>query len=202
MRALLALMTAAKALSTVHEWFATTEQKSQEVGFRLEMADLWATGEAAASLGFFAARLSDKLDEAEHPSSSDAKLAALFSPAAKLFSSSSIPKCLQQMAKWDEYSVQDANDMRTRLVDAQIEDMYMGPAALQRRLVSAAMTDIHFLAEFRSGLGRSMRLQHACREPVCAVLPRECGSGNGPWSNCGSKSMHAASGFFAMHVRA
>jgi len=153
MRALLALMTAAKALSTVHEWFATTEQKSQEVGFRLEMADLWATGEAAASLGFFAARLSDKLDEAEHPSSSDAKLAALFSPAAKLFSSSSIPKCLQQMAKWDEYSVQDANDMRTRLVDAQIEDMYMGPAALQRRLVSAAMTDTHFLAEFQKWTG-------------------------------------------------
>jgi hypothetical protein len=157
MRALLALMTAAKALSTVHEWFATTEQKSQEVGFRLEMADLWATGEAAASLGFFAARLSDKLDEAEHPSSSDAKLAALFSPAAKLFSSSSIPKCLQQMAKWDEYSVQDANDMRTRLVDAQIEDMYMGPAALQRRLVSAAMTDTHFLAGMRS-LAEGMRL--------------------------------------------
>jgi hypothetical protein len=153
MRALLGLMTAAKALSTVQEWFASTEQKSQEAEFRLEMADLWATGEAAASLGFLAARHSDKLYEAEHPSSADAKLAALFSPAAKLFSSSRIPKCLQQVAARDELGAQDANDLHSRLVDAQIEDMYMGPAALQRRLVSAAMTDTHFLAEFQKWTG-------------------------------------------------
>ena len=43
----------------------------------LELVDRPETGEAAAALGFFAARLSDKLDEAEHPSSSDAKLAAI-----------------------------------------------------------------------------------------------------------------------------
>jgi len=153
MRALLALMTAAKALSTVQEWFASTVQKSQDAEFRLSMADLWATGEAAASLGFLAARFSDKLDVAEHRFNADVKLAALLSPAAKLFSSSSIPKCLQQMAAWDEYSAQNANDLHTRLVDAQIEDMYMGPAALQRRLVSAAMTDTHFLAEFQKWTG-------------------------------------------------
>jgi hypothetical protein len=153
MRALLALMTAAKALSTVQEWFASTVQKSQDAEFRLSMADLWATGEAAASLGFLAARFSDKLDVAEHRFNADVKLAALLSPAAKLFSSSSIPKCLQQMAAWDEYSAQNANDLHTRLVDAQIEDMYMGPAALQRRLISAAMTDTHFLAEFQKWTG-------------------------------------------------
>ena len=147
MRALLALMTAAKALSTVQEWFASTVQKSHDAEFRLSMADLWATGEAAASLGFLAARLSDKLDEAEHPSGSDANLAALFSPAAKLFSSSHIPKCLQQVAAWDECG--NAGDLHSRLVDAQIEDMYMGPAALQRRLVSVAMADAHFLSEFQ-----------------------------------------------------
>jgi hypothetical protein len=34
-------------------------------------------------------------------------------------------------------------------MDAQIEDMYMGPSALQRRMVSAAMIDTRFLAEFQ-----------------------------------------------------
>src|ERR1039458_10749216 len=97
------MMAAAKALSTVQEWFTSTEHKSQEGEFRLDMANLWAMGEAAASLGFFAARLSDKLDEAEHPSSADAKLAALFSPAAKLFSSSSVAELLRQVAAWGDY---------------------------------------------------------------------------------------------------
>jgi len=97
MRALLGLMTAAKALSTVQEWFASTEQKSQEAEFRLEMADLWATGEAAASLGFLAARHSDKLYEAEHPSSADAKLAALFS---RLQSSSAAAAFRSACSKW------------------------------------------------------------------------------------------------------
>lgn len=163
MRALLALMTAAKALSTVQEWFSSTAEKSEDAEFRLCMADLWATGEAAASLGFFAARLSDKLDEAEHPSSADAKLAALFSPAAKLFSSSRIPKCLQQVAAWNEHGAQETTDLHSRLVDAQIEDMYMGPAALQRRLVSVAMTDAHFLAEFQKWTGEIDEL--AARAP-------------------------------------
>jgi hypothetical protein len=163
MRALLALMTAAKALSTVQEWFASTAQKSKNAAFRLSMADLWAAGEAAASLGFFAACLSDKLDEAEHPSSAGAKLAALFSPAAKLFSSSRIPECLQRVAAWNEHGAQETNDLHSRLVDAQIEDMYMGPAALQRRLVSAAMIDAHFLAEFHKWTGEIDEL--AARAP-------------------------------------
>jgi hypothetical protein len=149
MRALLGLMTAAKALSTVQEWFTSTEQKSQEAEFRLDMANLWATGEAAASLGFFAARLSDELDCAQDPSTADARLAALFSPAAKLFSSSSVAELLRQVAAWGEYGALSAIDLHARMVDAQIEDMYMGPAALQRRLVSAAMTGASFLAEFK-----------------------------------------------------
>jgi hypothetical protein len=117
------------------------------------MADLWATGEAAASLGFFAARLCDELDCAEDPSIADVKLAALFSPAAKLFSSSRVAESLRQVAAWGEYSAQSTSDLRARLIDAQIEDMYMGPAALQRRLVSAAMTDARFLALFQKWTG-------------------------------------------------
>jgi hypothetical protein len=55
MRALLGLMTAAKALATVQDWFDSSGQKRGNAEFRLATADLWATGEAAASLGFCAA---------------------------------------------------------------------------------------------------------------------------------------------------
>jgi hypothetical protein len=152
MRALLALMTAAKALSTVQDGFNSSPQTSG-VEFRLGMADLWATGEAAASLGFCAARLCDELDCAENRSSADAKLAALFSPAAKLFSSSRVPESLRQAAAWGGSDAAAAIDLRACLIDAQIEDMYMGPAALQRRLVSAAMTGARFLADFQQWTG-------------------------------------------------
>ena len=144
MRALLALMTAAKALSTVRESLHGT---GRSVEFRLAMADLWATGEAAAALGFCAARLCDELDCAENPSSADARLAALFSPAAKLFSSSRVPESLRQTAAWGEFGAAGF-DLHSRLIDAQIEEMYMGPSALQRRLVSATMTGARFLADF------------------------------------------------------
>jgi hypothetical protein len=153
MRTLLALMTAAKALSTVQICLASSAQRSDSAEFRLDLADLWATGEAAASLGFFAARLNDRLDETEDRSSGDAKLAALFSPAAKLFSSSRIPECLRQAAAWGSSDSAATTDLRARLIDAQIEDMYMGPAAVQRRLVSAAMVDTRFLSEYQNWAG-------------------------------------------------
>jgi hypothetical protein len=110
------------------------------------MADLWATGEAAASLGFCAARLNDELDAAtDRPA--DAGRTELFSSAAKLFSSSHVAERLRQVAAWSERDAPIALD--GRLMDAQIEEMYMGPSALQRRMVSAAMIDARFLAEFQ-----------------------------------------------------
>jgi hypothetical protein len=160
MRALLGLMTAAKALCTVQGWFIhSCAQKSAPRGggnaeIRLALADLWATGEAAASLGFTAARLSDELDCAKNPSKADAMLAVLFSSAAKLFSGSSVPECIQQVGARGGIGAQEASvDLHSRLIDAQIEEMYMGPAALQRRLVSAAMIDARFLAEFQNWTG-------------------------------------------------
>jgi hypothetical protein len=153
MRALLGLMTAAKALSTVQACFVSSAKRCDSAEFRLDIADLWATGEAAASLGFFATRLSDRRDEAEDRSGGDAKLAALFSPAAKLFSSSRIQECLRQALAWGGSDPAATADLRGRLIDAQIEDMYMGPAAVQRRMVSAAMTDSRFLAKFQNWTG-------------------------------------------------
>ena len=153
MRALLGLMTAAKALSAVRDCFDSSAQRSDDAEFRLSMADLWATGEAAASLGFCAARLCDKLDGAKDRSGSDARLAAIFAPAAKLFSSNRIPECLRQVAAWGDSGAVATSDLHDRLIDAQIEEMYMGPSALQRRLVSAAMTDARFLAGFEQWTG-------------------------------------------------
>jgi len=148
MRALLGVMTAAKALSTVAASIDSPYRRSDGVENRLSMADLWATGEAAASLGFCVARLSDNLDRAEHPSSADAKRAALFSSAAKLFSSSRVSECLWNVSA-SSHETLTSFDLHSRLLDAQIEDMYMGPSALQRRMVSAAMTSASFLSDFQ-----------------------------------------------------
>ncbi|HME58569.1 MAG TPA: acyl-CoA dehydrogenase family protein [Terracidiphilus sp.] len=150
MRALLALMTAAKALSTVQEWFASKEQRCRDAESHLSLADLWATGEAAASLGFSAARLCDELDRAENPHGGEAGLAALYSPAAKLFSSNRVPESLRQAGLCGAPA---GFDVRAILADAQVEEMYMGPSALQRRLVSVAMTGVRFLAEFQEWTG-------------------------------------------------
>ena len=94
--------------------------------FRLEWQIYGLQARPQPRWAFLPARFSDELDEAEHPSSADAELAALFSPAAKLFSSSSITEVLAASG-CDESAHRIAIDMRTRLIDAQIEDMYMGP---------------------------------------------------------------------------
>jgi hypothetical protein len=134
------------------------------------MADLWAAGEAAASLGFAAARRSDELDAAKD--GSDGDWAALFSSAAKLFSSNSVPESLQRINACDELGARGTLELQRRQMDAQIENMYMGPAAVQRRLVSAAMTGAGFLSAFEKWTGemetheggrclaRGMRLWH------------------------------------------
>jgi hypothetical protein len=142
MRTLLALMTAAKALATVREQIScASPQKGAR--FRLALADLWAAGEAAASLGFAAARLNDEQDRSE-----TAGLAALLSSAAKLFSSSRIAEALMKLSALAEANSPANQNLQSRLIDAQIEEMYMGPSAVQRRLVSATMTGARFLAGF------------------------------------------------------
>jgi hypothetical protein len=169
MRALLGLMTAAKALSTVQDCTDSSANHGDDAEFLLAVADLWATGEAAASLGFSAARLCDKLDGTKDHSSSDAVLAGILSPAAKLFSSSRIPECLRLTASWGGTGAVAINDLHARLMDAQIEEMYMGPAALQRRLVSAAMVGARFLAQIEQWIGEmDLLAQHL---PESAQLP-------------------------------
>jgi hypothetical protein len=147
MRVLLAVMTAAKALETVHER-TRFGLGGEDLDQHLALANLWAAGEAAASLGFSAARSNDAVDLSTETAHAASRLAALLSPAAKLFSSSALPPLLQRVATFTAPGDQIHSNIQARLVDAQIEDMYMGPAALQRRLVSATMTGAWFLTQF------------------------------------------------------
>jgi hypothetical protein len=132
-RALLGLMTAAKALTVAADFLPGRGCAAPE--FWLHMADLWAAGEAAASLGFLAARHCDRLNarDARDPAAD----ANLFSPAAKLFASTRIIPALSRVAA---AAGANADGLYTYIADAQVEAVYMGPEASQRRLISAAMT--------------------------------------------------------------
>jgi hypothetical protein len=151
-RAVLSLMTAAKALATVANFSPARRSGGPE--FWLLMADLWAAGEAAASLGFLAARISDRLDSR---GSGDAAATAdtnLFVPAAKLFATTRTIPALSQVAAAAGSGV---DDLRWQIADAQVEAVYMGPEASQRRLISAAMAEKTFaasLAEWIDALDR------------------------------------------------
>ena len=151
-RSIMSLMTASKLLSTVAPLVNPPCQTTGEPEFWERMVDVWATGEAAASLGFLAARLSDELDKWANPPGEVTREAAVLCPAAKLFSTSSAAVMLQYAAALRGCGPMDGGpgSMHDKLVDAQIEALYLGPEALQRRLVSAAMIDGEFLKEFQA----------------------------------------------------
>jgi hypothetical protein len=138
-RAVMALVTSAKLLSALETVIGTPEQ----------LLDIWAAGEAAASLGFSAARLSDELDLAEAGGAALERRAVVICPAAKLFSTEVASAMLPRAA---------AGFLSDMLVDAQLEAAYLGPAAVQRRQISAFMIDEAFLAEFAAWTGEMRRL--------------------------------------------
>jgi hypothetical protein len=149
-RAILSLITASKLLSTVESFAHSSRMVSGVSHLWQSMVELWAAGEAAASLGFAAARLSDDLDRTGIASAALANQAAVLSPAAKLFSSNRVPTVLQSVSAFGErWTVQNAFSLQDKLADAQIEAVQMGPEALQRRQLSAAMIDHEFLDQFR-----------------------------------------------------
>jgi hypothetical protein len=120
-RALLALTTAAKAFAALNEM---SEWAHGETEYGLIGAELWATGEAAASLGFAAARACDV---------SSNEYAAILTSAAKLYSTTVLPPLLRSFAG---NGSQIAHGL---LADAQVETMYLGPESTQRRILTAAM---------------------------------------------------------------
>ncbi len=145
-------MTASKLLSLVQPLINSTSQLTLEPDFWEQMAGLWAAGEAAASLGFSAAGLSDELDYQKDPARKLTSQSALLSSAAKLFNTNSATVMLRHAAAFEGCWPIDgsAGFIRDKLLDAQIEALYLGPEALQRRLVSAAMIDGEFLETFQT----------------------------------------------------
>jgi alkylation response protein AidB-like acyl-CoA dehydrogenase len=148
-RAVMALVTSAKLLSALEAVIGAPEQ----------LLDLWAAGEAAASLGFSAARLSDELDHAETGRALLDLQAVVICPAAKLFSTEMASAMLPPAA---------AGLPGDKLIDAQLEASYLGPAAIQRRQISAFMIDTAFLAEFAAWT-RDMR-QLAAHAPWAGTV--------------------------------
>jgi hypothetical protein len=170
-RAILSLMTAAKLLSTVESFVLSNSQLSEESYLWQSMVELWAIGEAAASLGFAAARVSDDLDRAESPPAALVSRCAVLSPAAKLFSTNRVPTMLQSMAAFPErWTVQNAFCLQDKIADAQIEAVQMGPEALQRRQLSVAMIDGHFVREFRLWTEEMEWLAHRRELPMLRCM--------------------------------
>jgi hypothetical protein len=130
-----------------------------EGGFsNLSLVDAWAAAEAAAALALEAARMSDRLDAATaSPAelSAEAALtgaaaevaitgaaakaalagaaaeAALTGAAARLFATAHAAQSMVQYARLP--------DVLGRLMDAQVEAVYLGAESVQRRLLAAAM---------------------------------------------------------------
>jgi hypothetical protein len=164
-------MTASKLLSTVESFVHSNIQLSKESPLWRSMVELLAIGEAAASLGFAAARVSDDFDRAGNPPAALVSRCTVLSPAAKLFSTIRVPVVLQSVAVVHErWTVQNAFSLRDKIADAQIEAVQMGPEALQRRQLSVAMIDDHFVREFRLWTEEIERLAQKRKLPMFFCL--------------------------------
>ena len=152
-RAVMALVTASKMLSVlapVIACYRTSDEGESDLG---RVIDLWAAGEAAASLGFSVVRLSDDLDRAGPGSNSLERQAAVICPAAKLFSTMRAAEMLRIAASIvgnGRTFEADSGFVGHKLIDAQLESVYLGPEATQRREIAAFMTDAIFLAKFEA----------------------------------------------------
>jgi hypothetical protein len=140
-RAVMALVTSAKVLSAVAALIRSRSRSEPNGAWPARLLDMWAAGEAAASLGFSAAQLCDEGGLQRH--------AEVICPAAKLFSTVTTCAMLPHLAA-------EGVGLRDKLADAQVEAMYLGPEAIQRRQISAFMVDEAFRAQFGSW-SRDMR---------------------------------------------
>ena len=132
-RPVVALMTAGKILATMEAMAdlvavppiraATQPVRAATVRERLPLSlvDAWADAEAAAALALEAARLSDRIDTE----------AAITGAAARLFATAHAAQHMAQYA--------GLPDVLGRLMDAQVEAVYLGAESVQRRHLAAAM---------------------------------------------------------------
>ncbi|HOC18318.1 MAG TPA: acyl-CoA dehydrogenase family protein, partial [Vicinamibacterales bacterium] len=178
-RVTVGLLTAAKLLSAVEPLLryhrtrfrggetTTPGTPRYELGLQqredalLRLVDVWAAGEASASLGFAAARLFDELDAdgngagARAGDATDAAraeaLAAVLSPACKLWNTSHGARMMREaVSLMGGYGITEdcPGFLGHKWMDAQLEATYEGPEAVQRQLLSVTMTDQLFLSQF------------------------------------------------------
>jgi hypothetical protein len=95
------------------------------------LVDAWAAAEAAAALAVEAARISDRLDAAAASPAELSAEAAVTGAAARLFATA---HAAQHMAQYTGLP-----DVLQRLMDAQVEAVYLGAESVQRRQLAAAM---------------------------------------------------------------
>lgn len=182
-RVTVGLLTAAKLLSAVEPLLryqrtrfrggetTTPGTPRYELGLQqredalLRLVDVWAAGEASASLGFAAARLFDELDargngtgaregvgeENEDAARAEA-LAAVLSPACKLWNTGHGARMMREaVSLMGGYGITEdcPGFLGHKWMDAQLEATYEGPEAVQRQLLSVTMTDPVFLSQFQ-----------------------------------------------------
>jgi len=127
-RPVVALMTAGKLLATMETVHA---HGLLDLDSAICLVDAWADAEAAASLALEAARLSDRLDACS-PSPADLVVeATVAGAAARLFCTAHATRRMTQFAALP--------DVLGRVMDAQVEAVYLGAESLQRRHLAASM---------------------------------------------------------------
>jgi hypothetical protein len=122
----------------------------------LSLVDAWADAEAAAALALQAARMSDALGTAAAPPAGPpAELAvtgagaeaAITGAAARLFATAHAAQHMAQYA--------GLPDVLGRLMDAQVEAVYLGAESVQRRQLAAAMAAPAFPSRLASWIAEA-----------------------------------------------
>jgi hypothetical protein len=119
--------------------------------------DAWAAAEAAAALALEAARMSDRLDAAAASPAELSAESAVMGAAARLFATAHAAQGMTQYA--------ELPDVLGRLMDAQVEAVYLGAESVQRRQLAAAMAAPAFPAWLAAWTAEA-----AEPEPLCAGL--------------------------------
>jgi hypothetical protein len=165
-RPVVALMTAGKLLATMESVLSSLKPPPQLVAQAVppanfissqRLVDAWADAEAAAALALEAARLSDALDADTASSAGLSADVAITGAAARLFATAHAAPHMAQYA--------GLPGVLQRLMDAQVEAVYLGAESVQRRQLAAAMAAPAFpsrLAAWAAEAAEPLSLRAGC----------------------------------------
>jgi alkylation response protein AidB-like acyl-CoA dehydrogenase len=160
-RTVVGLMSASKLLSAVEAIIAYHRgRKGAPADWSHRLVDIWAAGEASASLGFASTRLSDELDAAGDQCAALEKRAGVICSCAKLFATSHAAPLLQgalSLIGAPALAEDSPGFLGFKCVDAMVESLYLGPESLQRRQISASIDD-DFLSGFAAWTDETNRM--------------------------------------------